>query len=346
MDNSILNQEIHQQPKIIAELIESENANVSQIVRSIRGQFKYVVIAARGTSDNAARYAQYLFGGHNQLQVALATPSLFSLYETPPNLSEALVIGISQSGQSPDIVAVLAEASRQGRPSLAITNQVDSPLARAAEYKILLHAGYEKAVAATKTYTSSLAALAMLSCHLQDNPARLEQLRQMPAVMRATLENLQDVIGRTERYRYMEQCSVIGRGFNYSTAFEIALKVKELTRVVAEPYSSADFRHGPIATVTQGFPLILVAPVGAVSKDMADLFVHLQSLQAELITISDDPNLLASSRLALAIPAGLPEWLTPLVAVIPGQLFALKLALARGLNPDQPVGLQKVTETF
>ncbi len=130
------------------------------------------------------------------------------------------------------------------------------------------------------------------------------------------------MIGRTERYRYMEQCAVIGRGFNYSTAFEIALKVKELTRVVAEPYSSADFRHGPIATVTQGFPLILVAPKGAVSKDMADLIVHLQSLQAELITISDDPSLLASSRLALAIPAGLPEWLTPLAAVIPGQLFA------------------------
>ena len=346
MDNSILSQEIHQQPEIIAELIELENVNVGQIVNSIRNHFKYVVIAARGTSDNAARYAQYLFGGHNQLQVALATPSLFSLYETPPDLSEALVIGISQSGQSPDIVEVLTEARRQGRPSLAITNEIDSPLAQAAEHSIPLHAGKEKAVAATKTYTASLAALAMLSCHLQENQIRLEQLRKIPAVMQTTLKNLESVIGRTERYRYMEQCSVIGRGFNYSTAFEVALKVKELTRVVAEPYSSADFRHGPIATVTQGFPIILVAPVGAVSKDISDLIVHLQSLQAELITISDDPNLLAISRLALAIPSGLPEWLTPLVAVIPGQLFALNLAQARGLNPDQPTGLHKVTETF
>ncbi len=140
-------------------LLESENENVRQIARSIRGQFKYVVIAARGTSDNAARYAQYLFGGHNQLQVALATPSLFSLYETPPNLSEALVIGISQSGQSPDIVSVLAEARRQGRPSWQSPTRSIPRWRAVAEHKIPLHAGQEKAVAATKTYTSSLAAL-------------------------------------------------------------------------------------------------------------------------------------------------------------------------------------------
>lgn len=346
MTPSILHQEIHQQPDVISKLIEAENLNVKQIANAIQGRFKYVVIAARGTSDNAARYAQYLFGSHNHLQVALATPSLFSLYEMPPDLSEALVIGISQSGQSPDIVSVLTEAHRQGRPTLAITNEPQSPLGQSAEYRIPLHAGTEKAVAATKTYTASLAALAMLSCHLQNQSNRFEQLLQIPAVMRTTLENTEVCIGRTERYRYMEHCSVIGRGFNYATAFEVALKVKELTRVVAEPYSSADFRHGPIATVTQGFPLILIALAGAVSKDMADLIAHLQTLQAELITISDDPELLSSSRFPLTIPKGLPEWLTPLVSVLPGQLFALNLALARGLNPDQPVGLHKVTETF
>lgn len=346
MENSTLHQEIHQQPDVIAELLQAENQNVGQIANSIRGKFKYVVIAARGTSDNAARYAQYLFGSYNHLQVALATPSLFSLYEMPPDLSEALVIGISQSGQSPDIVSVLAEAHRQGRPTLAITNDVQSPLAQTAAYRIPLHAGTEKAVAATKTYTASLAALAMLSCHMQNQPERLELLRRVPGLLRTTLTATEGGIGRTERYRYMEHCSVIGRGFNYATAFEVALKVKELTRVVAEPYSSADFRHGPIATVTQGFPLILIALAGAVSKDMADLITHLKTLQAELITITDDPALLAGSLFPLALPTGLPEWLTPLISVIPGQLFALNLALARGLNPDQPVGLHKVTETF
>ncbi len=346
MSQSILYTEIHQQPQVIADLIQHESENAAQIMRAVQNRYKYVLIAARGSSDNAARYAQYLFGVHNQLQVALATPSLFTLYDTPPDLTGALVIGISQSGQSPDIVAVITEGRRQGCPTLAITNEPDSPLAQAAEHVIPLHAGKEKAVAATKTYTSSLAALAMLSSAIHNDNDRLAQLNQVPQIMRATLANVETVIDRTERYRYMDHCTVLGRGFNYATAFEVALKVKELTRVVAEPYSSADFRHGPIATVTQGFPLILVAPIGAVSKDMADLINHVTRLQAELITISDDPGLLSNARLGLPIPAGMPEWLTPLVAVVPGQLFAMHLAQARGLNPDHPVGLHKVTETL
>ena len=346
MTHSILYQEIHQQPSVIAELLETETPNLSHIAASFRGKFKYVVIAARGTSDNAARYAQYLFGVYNHLQVALATPSLFTLYDTPPDLTGALVIGISQSGQSPDIVSVLAEGKRQGCPTLAITNDTTSPLAQTAENVVPLHAGKEQAVAATKTYTSSLAVLAMLSCGLQGGCERQDQLNQLPQIMRAALANLGSVIGRAERYRYMEYCAVLGRGFNYATAFEIALKVKELTRIVAEPYSSADFRHGPIATVTQGFPLILVAPSGAVSRDMADLIAHLKRLQAEMVVISDDNQILEGARLALPIPSGLPEWLSPLVAVLPGQLFALTLAEARGLNPDKPEGLRKVTETL
>jgi glutamine---fructose-6-phosphate transaminase (isomerizing) len=346
MQSSILVDEIHQQPAVIAELLDHETNPVLQIANAIRGRFRYVVIAARGSSDNAARYAQYLFGVHNHLQVALATPSLFTLYDTPPDLTESLVIGISQSGQSPDIVSVLAEAKQQGCPTLAITNEQDSPLAQTAQYHIPLHAGKERAVAATKTYTSSLASLALLSCGLQNDPNRLLQLQRIPAIMQATLTGLSEIIHRSERYRYMGHCAVIGRGFNYSTAFEVALKVKELTRIVAEPYSSADFRHGPIATVTQGFPLILIAPNGAVSNDIRDLVFHLHKLQAETIVISDDKDVLAGARLALAIPSGLAEWLSPLVAVLPGQLFAMNLAVARGLNPDQPEGLTKVTETL
>jgi glutamine---fructose-6-phosphate transaminase (isomerizing) len=156
MKNSILYSEICEQPAVISELLQQERQNVSQIARAIAGKFDYVVIAARGTSDNAARYAQYLFGAHNSLQVALATPSLFSIYKTPPNLDHALVIAVSQSGQSPDIVSVITEAARQGRPTIAITNDSASPLSAAAGHVIPLHAAQEKAVAATKTYTSSL----------------------------------------------------------------------------------------------------------------------------------------------------------------------------------------------
>ena len=346
MSTSILEAEIHSQPEVISELLEKETEHVNKIAGDLRGKFKYVVIAARGTSDNAARYAQYLFGAHNHLQVALATPSLFTLYETPPDLSEALVIGISQSGQSPDIVSVLSEAHRQGRPTLAITNLEQSPLAQAADHVINLHAGLEKAVAATKTYTTSLAALALFSCCLENNPERLKDLQRVPQAMRRAFLDLEPAIKHVERYRYISHCNVIGRGYNYSTTFEVALKVKELTQVVAEPYSSADFRHGPVATVTRGFPVIVVAPQGAITQDMLDLIAQLKRLGAELLIISDDPQHLSIANLALPIPPGLPEWLTPLVAIIPGQLFAMRLTMEKGFNPDQPEGLTKVTETF
>lgn len=343
---SILEKEINEQPVVIARLLERETENARQLADSLRDKFNYVVIAARGTSDNGARYAKYLFGAYNQLQVALATPSLFTLYQRAPHMHQALVIGVSQSGQSPDIVGVVAEGRRQGCPTLAITNAVQSPLAQAAEHVIPLHAGDEQAVAASKTYTSSLAALALFSALLAGDQERLAQLRAMPERVSHTLSGLTSILPRIERYRYINHCAVIGRGYNYATAFEIALKVKELTRVVAEPYSSADFRHGPIAMIQDGFPVIMVVPSGAVTRDLSALVDELEQLRAEQLIISDDRALLERAHLALPIPASVPEWLTPLVAVLPGQLFGLALAKVKGLNPDQPLGLRKVTETL
>ncbi len=347
---SILEQEIAQQPEVVRRLFVEEEQNVSRLAEQLRqGEetvFNYLMIAARGSSDNAARYAQYLFGSHNHLPVALATPSLFSIYHLPPRLDGALVMGISQSGKSPDIVSVVAEGARQNRPTLAITNVPNSPLAKAAAGLIELHTGPEKAVAATKTYTASLAAMALFSAHLAADPQWLEELERLPAWMEQTLAPLPPILARAERYRYMSHCIVIGRGYNYSTAFEIALKIKELTRVITEPYSSADVRHGPIAMVREGFPVIVIATGGAVYEDMVNLVLDLKKRGAELLIISDDPALLAEANLALPVPGQVPEWLTPLIAVLPGQLFALALAQARGLNVDQPQGITKVTETL
>jgi glucosamine--fructose-6-phosphate aminotransferase (isomerizing) len=344
---SIMESEILEQPAVITRLLERETENVSRVAANLRGRFDYVVIAARGTSDNAARYAKYLLGAHNQLPVALATPSLFTMYQQPPKLDGALVIGISQSGQSPDIVSVVAEGARQSRPTLAITNDPKSPLAQTAEHCIPLHAGAERAVAATKTYTASLASLALFSVFLADDAGdRMNELHRLPERLSQTLAGLMPLLPRVERYRYISHCVVIGRGYNYATSFEIALKVKELTRVVAEPYSSADFRHGPIALVDEGFPVILVAPQGAVFSDICDLITELGHLGAEQLIITEDARMLEEADLALPLPAEVPEWLTPLVAVLPGQLFAMTLAQVRGLDPDQPVGLSKVTETL
>ena len=343
---SILEKEINEQPLIIRNLLKDETAEIRRITNDLRDRFQHVIIAARGTSDNAARYAKYLFGVHNHLQVSLAAPSLFTLYKHPPALKGGLVMGISQSGMSPDIVAVLKEGRKQGCPTLAITNDLASPLAQTADYIIPLHAGVEKAVAATKTYTASLSALALFSAFLEEDNIRLEQLQCMPEWVSQTLELMKPAMKQAIRYRYMIHCAVIGRGYNYATGFELALKIKELTGVVAEPYSSADFRHGPIAMIRPGFPVILISPKGIVHKDMQVLSERLQELRAEQIIISDDPRILKNGALVLPLPEKVPEWLSPITAILPGQLLAMTLAQAIGLNVDHPIGLSKVTETF
>lgn len=344
-EDTILYKEIQAQPETLQQLLDSEAENAWRIADSVRGRFHTIMIAARGSSDNAARYAQYLFGANNSLSVALATPSLFTQYKRPPNLKGCLVMAISQSGRSRDIIEVAEEGRRQGAPTIAITNNPESPLAAATEFRLNLHAGKERAVAATKTYTASLAALALLSASFAKSEPRMEALQALPAAAGQTLSGLMRHLDRVERYRYMEHCAVIGRGYNYATAFEIALKIKELTGVVAEPYSPPDFLHGPIVLARSGFPTILVGVKGAVLEDVQELARELDNRGAEIIVVSDQPGLLNAAKLALPIPQAVPEWLSPVISVLPGQLFALVLAVARGMNPDHPPGLQKVTIT-
>jgi glutamine---fructose-6-phosphate transaminase (isomerizing) len=346
MEKSILEDEILQQPSIVSEIFSKEIEQVEEIANKLKGKFEYILIAARGSSDNAARYAQYLFGTFNHLPVALATPSLFTIYKQAPLLSGALVIGISQSGQSPDIVQVIREAKDQKQPTIAITNELLSPLSKSADHIINLHAGEEHAIAATKTYTASLAALALLSAKFLNDKKIELQLFELPHQMEETFISIKDQLPHIQRYRYMEHCVVIGRGLNYATSFEIALKLKELSRIVAEPYSSADFRHGPIAMVREGFPVFIIAPTGEVSPDINDLIDDLLHRKGELIIVSDNKPTLEKSHLSFPIPNNVPEWLSPLVSVIPGQLFALHLTRAKGLNPDAPQGIQKITETY
>jgi glucosamine--fructose-6-phosphate aminotransferase (isomerizing) len=256
------------------------------------------------------------------------------------------VLGISQSGQSPDIVSVVAEGRRQGSPTLAITNDPDSPLAQAAEFVVDVCAGPEKAVAATKTYTAQLMTIAMLSAAAGDDGDRLADLQRVPELVEQALA-LDDAIERAvERYRYMEQCVVLGRGYNYATAFEWSLKLKELAYVVAEPYSSADFRHGPVAIVSRGFPVFAVVPDGAIFDDMlaflSDLVVN---RQVELLTISNREEALSLAYTPLRLPDGLPEWLSSIVSIVPAQLFCYHLTRAKGYDPESPRGLSKVTLT-
>ncbi len=339
--------EIMEQPERIQALISAKKKSVQEIAKAVLARnISYVFLAARGTSDNAGRYANYLWGSRNGLPLALATPSLFTYYQQPPRLGGALVVGVSQSGQSPDIVSVLAEGQRQGCLTLAITNEPVSPLAQAADFVLDIQAGPEKAVAATKTYTTELMVIAMLSAAMNAEEDAWKQLSKVGKWMRQALKQEPQVKAAAQRYRYMRQCVVLGRGYNYATAFEWALKLKELTYVEAEPYSSADFQHGPIAIVERGFPVMVVAPKGRVLQPLLELMTQLRrQFQAELLVISNARKALSLAQVPFSIPEDIPEWLTPLVSIVPAQLFAYHLTQVKGYDVDHPRGIHKVTET-
>lgn len=342
-----LHSEIFEQPERLTSLLAQQRQTVFDIAKAIQSRnVQYAFLAARGTSDNAGRYANYLWGAHNGIPLALATPSLFTYYQTPPRLNNALVVGVSQSGQSPDIVSVLEEGRKQGSLTLAITNIPDSPLAKAAEFVFDIQAGPEKSVAATKTYTAELMAIAMISAALNDSTERWNELASVSKWAEQTLALDQQIAQMTQRYRYMSQCVVLGRGFNYATAFEWALKLKELTYLIAEPYSSADFQHGPIAMVEGGFPVLAVAPNGKVQESMLDMLTRLRKEKdAELVIISNNSDVLALAQSPIPLPPNIPEWLTPLVGILPAQLFACHLTGVKGYDPEKPRNLTKVTET-
>lgn len=346
IETTNLYKEIHEQPAILNQFLQKQMSEIKKLAAAIKSRnITHVVIAARGTSDNAGRYAQYLLGAKNGFVVALAAPSLFSIYQQPPTFHNALVLGISQSGKSPDIVAVVAEAQRQGALTAVITNNPSSDLAQQGDFVIDLCAGEEKAVAATKTYTSELAAIALLSSELAEDEGMLQALMRVETAVTQTITMNSTIQQLAPRYRFMQRCVVIGRGYNYATAFETALKMKELTYSIVESYSSADFLHGPMAVIERGFPVILIAPSGVMQNEMGDFLQTLNQKGAETIVISDEPELLSKARIALQLPVSVPEWLSPLTAIIPGQLLSMHLAMARDLSVDSPRGLKKVTET-
>jgi glutamine---fructose-6-phosphate transaminase (isomerizing) len=326
---TILDHEIAEQPAVIERLLAS--IDLSGLVGTVRERPpRFVVIAARGSSDNAARYAQHALGRLCGLPVALATPSLHTLYGTPPRLDEALVIGISQSGASPDVTAVVADGAAQGQPTLAITNDPGSPMATSAAHVIELGTGQERSVAATKTYTASLAAVAALAAAIAGDDRLTAELRAVPEAIAAQLAKPVDVELDWQR------CAVIGRGANYATAFEAALKVKELTGIAAEPYSPPDLMHGPVAVLGPDHGVLAFAPPGPAAPGVHEAVTEARRRGAPAIVAAPGADL-------DLVP--MPEWLSPLGAVIPAQRLAAAVAERRGIAVDTPFGLSKITRT-
>lgn len=344
--------EIREQPAALAKTLEKE----LRVFEKLKQRFEkekpsLVVLAARGTSDNAAQFGRYLIEITTGIPVSLAAPSVSTLYHSSLNLKGALVVAISQSGESTDTNVVLEEAKKTGAFTLGITNEAQSTLASLADQAVLVRAGKEKSVAATKTYTGQLLAFYLLAWAL-GAPLKVEDLQRIPDWASAALKLESEIASRAERYRFMNHAVVVGRGLNYSNAFEWALKMMETCYIVAERFSQADILHGPIAMVDASFPVFLLGPAGVTWPVMRDLNTKMLELRAETLLLTDKSNTDAPAN-SIQIPAKLAhkgklpvDVFTPIPYIIPAQLFAASLASVKGLNPDQPRGLNKVTKTL
>jgi glutamine---fructose-6-phosphate transaminase (isomerizing) len=304
-----------------------------------------IVLVARGSSDNAAVYGRYLFEVCNRRLTSLAAPSGLTLYGTGPRLDRTLVIGVSQSGRGEDVVAYVHAARRQGAPTVAIVNDAGSPLAETAEHVLDCAAGEELSIPATKTVTAQMTLLAMLSCVLQDGSPGLEQLRGLPAAVSSALAQRSALAQLAAVLAGSSPGSVIGRGFAFPPSLEIALKLKETSYTRAEPFSAADFLHGPIAVVEAGYSALLIDVGGRSSEAAAELAGAVQERGGRSAMLRAGADLKGVDVPNVAVKAPLSEPFAPIPVLVLGQLLAVELALALGLDPARPRYLRKVTST-
>jgi glucosamine--fructose-6-phosphate aminotransferase (isomerizing) len=342
---SLMLAEIQQQPAVLERTIKREGRRIERFADSLKKRrMRLIVLVARGSSDNAALFGRYLLEISTGIPVSLAAPAVHTIYRARLDLRDALVIGISQSGEGTDVNMVLENSRRGGAITLAITNEADSAMASIADETFLIHAGRERSVAATKTYTGQLMIFHLLASAL-NGQKRFAEVERLPELAARSLNLRSEVEQFVERYAFMDQAVVVGRGLNYANAYEFAIKLMETCYVVAERFSSADFLHGPIAMVERSFPVFLFAPPGKTLAGMKALLNKLTKLRAETIVISSESQVLKSATRALQIPDRISEVLSPIPYIIPAQLFAALLAKAKGLSPDSPRSLAKVTRT-
>lgn len=335
---SILRREILEQPAAVTRLLDAEGERVGKLLHRLAPKPRFVMIAARGTSDNAARYAQYAFALAARLPVALAAPSIVTLYKSSIDAKGALFIAISQSGRSPDIVESLISAKRSGARTLSIVNNTESPLAAAADEILPLHAGPERSIAATKTYTAQLTAVALLAAALGRDSKLIKELYNIPSAVERALDTESSAASAAKLLKSRDRAVILARGLELCTAHELSLKLKELALLHAEAYSSADFQHGPIALAAPAFQAILLSPPASpAARELRALSLNLQKRGASVIEIGGPKSNIQIPRVH--------RLLSPIVSIVPGQWLAYYAAIARGLNPDRPVGITKITET-
>lgn len=336
--------EIAEQPAVLERVLRDGSLALDEVAAVIAARRpRFVLFTARGTSDNAALYAKYLVEVLLGLPAGLTSPSTTTAYGARPDMRDVLVISVSQSGGSPDIVESTAIARECGALTVAVTNNASSALASAAELHLDVLAGPELALPATKTYTAQLLTLYLLVARLAER-SRDEALG-LPQLAAEVLANARDMQALATRYRFAAHLVVTARGYAYATAREAALKIMETSYLSAHAFSGADLLHGPLAMVDAASPVIAIAPAGVGGDALAPVLTLLQERGADLLVVGA-PKYVSCGQVGFALPPDVPEALSPILEILPLQRLAHEIAMTRGLDPDAPRALAKVTRTW
>ncbi|MDP4014317.1 MAG: SIS domain-containing protein [Candidatus Nanopelagicales bacterium] len=339
---ALMASEIAEQPEVLARLLDREPQIVATAREIAERSPRFVLLAARGTSDHAALYAKYLIEVLLGLPTGLASPSTLTAYGARPDLGGVLVIGVSQSGGSPDLLESVSVARECGALTLSVTNNPESEMAKAANWHVDVVAGKERAVAATKTYSAELMALWLLINGWSGRDS--EQARSLPGLAEGLVQRRDEVAAIATRYRFTDRLVTTGRGYSYPTAREAALKLMETAYVAAHAFSGADLLHGPLAMIDRDHPVVAVVPDGVGGEAMRPVLERLKERGADVAGFvgADSIDL---TTVGYLLPDQ-PEELAPIIDIIPLQQLALEMSVARGYDPDQPRGLSKVTQTW
>jgi glutamine---fructose-6-phosphate transaminase (isomerizing) len=344
MSGERMHAEMAEQPEVLRRLTSRRDEVAELVRRTLPEPLRGIVLVARGSSDNAAMHGRYLLETTAQVPVALAAPSLQTRYGVRPRLEGFLAVGVSQSGATPEIVSTLQELRAGGAATIAITNVAGSPLARDADAALLLEAGEELAVPATKTFTAQAAAFVLLAEALAVRPLTLDWARAIDAVedVLATPEAIGPL---AERFATADRVLPVGRGWLYGAALEVGLKLAETTGLPVHGTSPADLQHGPIAAIHPGTQVLCLVAPGPVAADLAATASALRARGAAIAVVAEDDTLVPDADVVVPVMAGVPEMLALLPQVVRGQQLAARTAVLRGIDPDAPFALSKVTRT-
>ncbi len=338
--------EIREQPDVLRRCLKETIPRSKMFAAAMAEQEIHAIfIAARGTSDHAALFGKYVFETVNGIPVGFAAPSVHTGYEKPVHYKNALIIGISQSGQAEDVLEVMRNGRRQGCVTVGITNDGESPIAREATWHFPCLAGEEKSVAATKTFLAQMMILSVLSAAMAGDVQGIEKLLAMPETVAKALLPAEYVRERITEFRDMKACFVLSRGLNYPIALEAALKIQETCYVRAQGYAISDFHHGPFAMVAPGTTVILLAPQGPMYANAVEILDKLEKTGAQTFIISNDDSLLERGTASIRIPEADDDITAAFLNAVTIQQIACQLAMLKGLDPDTPRGLKKVTVT-